>query len=144
MMSDDKITGSCLCGQVKYEISGSPMFSAHCCCNSCKKASGADHITAAFFTADQVKMEGQVSTYSMVADSGNTSNRHFCPNCGSRMYSTNSAREGVMGLQVGTMDNPKGIKPRAVVYARDRNEWDAFNDALPRFDKMPPPPPGAD
>ncbi len=139
-MNNAIITGSCQCGQVSYEISGEPMFSAHCCCSDCKKASGADHITAAFFKSDQVAIKGNVSDYATTGDSGNTNTRQFCANCGSRMFSLNSGREGVIGVQVGTMNNPKGIAPRAVVYAKGKNDWDAFSDALPQFDKMPPPP----
>lgn len=140
-MSDTKTSGSCHCGAVTYEISGEPMFAAHCCCTSCKKASGADHITAAFYMDAQIDLKGEVSCYSMTADSGATSKRHFCPTCGSRLYSTNSGRAGVKGIQVGTMDNPTNIEPRAVVYSKDKNAWDSFNDALPQFEKMPPPPP---
>ena len=140
-MSDAKTTGSCQCGAVTYELTGEPMFAAHCCCNSCKKASGADHITAAFYSDDQIELKGDVSSYSAQADSGATSTRHFCPTCGSRLFSTNSGRAGVKGFQVGTMDNPSGIQPRAVVYSKDKNAWDSFNEALPQFEKMPPPPP---
>jgi hypothetical protein len=140
-MSDTKTTGRCQCGDVSYEITGEPMFSAHCCCNDCRKASGADHITAAFYMGTQVSIKGDVAEYRAVADSGNTNIRQFCPKCGSRLFSLNTAREGVIGVQVGTMDNPQGIAPRAVVYATGRNEWDAFNDQLPQFDQMPLPPP---
>jgi len=140
-MSDTKTSGSCQCGEVTYEITGEPMFSAHCCCDDCRKASGADHITAAFFMRTQVSINGDVSEYRTTADSGSTNIRQFCPKCGSRLFSLNSAREGVIGIQVGTMDNPQGIVPRAVVYAKGRNEWDMFNDQLPQFEQMPPPPP---
>ena len=140
-MSDTKTTGSCQCGTVTYEISGEPMFSAHCCCNDCRKASGADHITVAFVKSSQVSINGNVSQYQTTADSGNTNIRQFCPNCGSRLFSLNTAREGVIGVQVGSMNNPQAIAPRAVVYAKGKNAWDVFNDKLPQFDQMPPPPP---
>ncbi len=140
-MSDMKTTGSCQCGSVSYEISGKPLFSAHCCCSDCRKASGADHITAAFFMSDHVSIKGEVAEYKTVGDSGNNNIRQFCPECGSRLFSLNSGREGVIGVQVGTMDNPQGIAPRAVVYARGKNPWDSFDENLPQFDKMPPPPP---
>jgi len=140
-MSTTKTTGGCLCGKVAYEISGEPMFSAHCCCVDCRKASGADHITLAFFGADQVAITGEVQGFDMTADSGNTNTRQFCPTCGSRLFSYNSARSEAVGIQVGTMNNPQFINPKAVVYAKDRCDWDHFSDALPQFEKMPPPPP---
>ena len=35
------VRGSCLCGGVKYEISGPLMRSGHCHCSNCRKAHGA-------------------------------------------------------------------------------------------------------
>jgi hypothetical protein len=35
------VRGSCLCGGVKYEITGPLMRSGHCHCSNCRKAHGA-------------------------------------------------------------------------------------------------------
>ena len=34
------ITGSCLCGAVKYEINGDPVFAGLCHCKDCQKYTG--------------------------------------------------------------------------------------------------------
>lgn len=140
-MADEKSTGSCLCGAVSYEARGEPVFSAHCCCVDCRKASGADHITAAFYMNDQVTISGDVAEFGVEADSGNTNFRQFCPKCGSRLFNRNSARPNMIGIQTGTMDDVHGVSPRGVVYASGKREWDNFNDGLSQFEKMPPPPP---
>ncbi len=140
-MNESKTTGSCLCAAVTYEITGDPMFTGHCCCIDCQKASGADHITLTFYTDDQLKISGEIAEYGVVADSGNTNYRQFCPKCGSRLFSRNSAREGVRGVHAGTMDNPKNIKPSRVLYTKDQRPWDHFDKDLPCFEQMPPPPP---
>ena len=140
-MTEEKSTGGCLCGAVMYEAVGEPAYTAHCCCSSCRKASGADHITLAFYTTGQVSISGEVAEFGVEADSGNTNYRQFCPACGSRLFARNSARENMIGIQAGTMDQMHGIKPRVVVYASEKREWDNFNPDLPQFEKMPPPPP---
>jgi len=137
-MAEEKSTGGCLCGAVTYEAVGEPVFAAHCCCSDCRKASGADHITAAFYLVDQVSISGDVAEFGVEAESGNTNYRQFCPSCGSRLFSRNSANETMMGIQTGTMDQAHGIKPRGVVYAAEMREWDCFNQDLPQFEKMPP------
>ena len=48
----ESLTGGCLCGAVRYEISGEPVWSAHCHCRSCQKALG-----ASFATWSKVKAE---------------------------------------------------------------------------------------
>ncbi len=138
-MSDmAKTTGSCLCGDVRFEVSGDPMFAAHCCCTDCQKASGADHITLAFYKESQVKISGELAEYAVVADSGNTNTRIFCPKCGGRLFGRNSAREGVIGIQAGALDNPQNIKPAVVVYTKDKREWDVLDENLTAFEAGPP------
>ncbi len=138
MSENTKTTGSCLCGDVTYEISGDPMIAAHCCCTDCQKSSGADHITLAFYSDDQVKMSGALAEFAVIADSGNTLTRCFCPKCGSRICGRNSAHEGRIGIHVGTMDNPQNIKPSVAVFTRGRREWDVLSGDLTTFEASPP------
>jgi len=44
-------TGKCLCGSVRYEVSGDPQIVAHCFCDDCQRLSGAGHSTGAMFEA---------------------------------------------------------------------------------------------
>src|SRR6516162_5594208 len=46
------VRGSCLCGGVKYEITGPLMRSGHCHCSNCRKAHG-----AAFRSRARVRVE---------------------------------------------------------------------------------------
>ena len=46
------VRGSCLCGGVKYEITGPLMRSGHCHCSNCRKAHG-----AAFRSRARVRLE---------------------------------------------------------------------------------------
>jgi len=138
MSKNTKTTGSCLCGSVSFEVTGDPMFAAHCCCSDCQKASGADHITLAFYNEDQVDISGDLAEYSVTADSGNTNTRIFCPKCGGRLFGRNSARTGTIGIQVGSMDNPQNIKPAVVVYTKDQREWDVLSEELTAFESSAP------
>ena len=74
------------------------------------------------------------------ADSGNINTRHFCPKCGGRVYGENSARPGVIGINVGSLDDNAWFKPDRVVYIKDQPPWDVTATDVPRFDMMPPPP----
>lgn len=131
-------TGSCLCGAVSYTIDAAPLRVAQCCCADCRKATGTGHITLAFFPADKMTISGELAEFTVTADSGNLNTRMFCPRCGSRLLTRNSAREGVYGVAVGTMDDAGGLQPQAVVYAEQNYGWDLLDGALPKFDKMPP------
>jgi len=132
MSNTAKITGSCLCGKVRYVITGNPLFAAHCCCTDCQKATGADHGTLAWYRKMQVDITGDLADYAVIADSGNIFTRDFCPTCGGRLFCHNSAHKTTIGITAGSMDNPRNIKPAVVVYARNRREWDMLNqNAMP-------------
>ncbi len=136
-MSDNLTQGSCLCGNVTYEISGEPLRMAQCHCVDCKKSSGTGHMSLAFFKTEQVSISGEVSEYGAVADSGNTSFRSFCPSCGSRLFGRNSAREGMVSVTAGCLDNDAWFKPQVVVYTKDQPGWDVSAEGVPRFEGMP-------
>jgi len=140
-MPDTKsATGKCLCGAVSYTINAdAPLRMAQCHCKGCQRSSGTGHMSLAFFKADDVQITGETASYAATADSGNINTRHFCPKCGSRVYGENSARPGLIGIAVGCVDDNSWFKPAAIVYAKDRPNWDETSTDIPNFDTMPPP-----
>ncbi|MGI9382649.1 MAG: GFA family protein [Methyloligellaceae bacterium] len=140
MSNEPFATGHCLCGAVSYTINSEPMRMAQCHCKDCQRASGTGHMSLAFFKADDVEIKGETASYSATADSGNINTRHFCPNCGSRIFGENSARPGMVGISVGCVDDHDWFAAQAVVYAGNRPGWDLTSEDIPNFETMPPPP----
>jgi hypothetical protein len=134
-------TGRCLCGAVTYTINSAPVRMAHCHCKDCQRSSGTGHMPLAFFNQDGVAIRGETTSFAATADSGNVATRHFCPICGSRVFSTNSGRPGIVGFAVGCADDNSWFSPAAVVYSKRRQEWDSTPEDIPNFEQMPPPPP---
>jgi hypothetical protein len=140
-MSDKPFaTGRCLCGAVSYTINAQPARMAQCNCKDCQRASGTGHMSLAFFAENDVVIEGGTAEYAATADSGNINTRRFCPQCGSRLFSRNSARPGMIAVAVGSVDDNAWFEPQAAVYGRQRPSWDLMAEDIPTFDTMPPPP----
>ena len=133
--------GGCLCGAVRYTVTGEPKRMAQCHCKDCQRASGTGHMSLAMFAEEDVSVEGELGEYAVTADSGNINTREFCPKCGSRVFSRNSGRPGIRNVAVGTADDTSWFEPQAIVYASGRASWDVTGEGIPNFDKMPPPPP---
>ncbi|MCF6303473.1 MAG: GFA family protein [Devosiaceae bacterium] len=131
-----KLTGSCLCGAVSYEVSGEPLRMAQCHCTACRKITGTGHNVQAFFNASDVAINGKTSTHQSTSDSGNTRTRHFCPNCGSRLFSENSKAPGGIGIAVGSFDDVSWFKPEVVLYVSQRPAWDRDDAAIPTREEM--------
>jgi len=132
-----KTTGSCLCGQLRVEVDGEPLVMAHCCCKDCQKASGGGHMTIARFRKEDVKVSGEYATFGIVAKSGNTNYRHFCPECGGRVFGTNSGRPEAVNVNIGVLEDQSWFKPQAAIFTRDRQEWDELPPELRQFEEYP-------
>jgi len=130
-------SGKCLCGSVSYESDSEPAFTANCHCADCRAATGAAYSTISFFQAGDLKIEGETKTYGHIADSGNKMTKHFCPNCGSQLFGENSAREGVIGIRAGTIDQTELVKPARNVYVSSKIPSTPLDPDLPASEKMP-------
>jgi len=137
-MSDSTFaTGQCLCGSVKYEATEKPVRMAQCHCKGCQRASGTGHMSLAFFKEDAVKIIGEAASYPVTADSGNVNTRFFCRDCGARMFGKNSAREGIIAVTAGSIDDNSWFDAEFVLYCQDRPTWDHTSEDVPNHDTMP-------
>ena len=133
------MTGGCLCGAIRYEVTGEPIFSTHCHCRDCQRASGSAYIATARLPAAGFRItKGSPKRFVGKADSGNEVTRVFCGDCGSPLYSKPVARPDMIGIYVGGLDDPSGFRPDVVIFASRGQPWDHLDPALPRLPHMRP------
>ena len=85
------IQGTCLCGQVQYEISGEAQAMYYCHCQMCRKASGSTFATnMLMLEKDLVIKSGEKLIKAYQSSPGEK--RHFCSECGSPLYGKAAAR----------------------------------------------------
>ena len=89
-------SGNCLCGKVNYKCYVEPKYIFNCHCEDCRRATGSVFGTNLFVPEDEVKISGNLSSYSHRSDSGSTMTKMFCTNCGSLMFGRNSAKKNIM------------------------------------------------
>ena len=76
-----KITGGCLCGDIRYEVEGEPFRTANCHCDDCRKATGSAYATNLFFKEEQILvLQGTLKKFQHLADSNSTMTKEFCGN----------------------------------------------------------------
>jgi len=132
------VTGGCLCGAVRYELTAPMLFGGFCYCIDCRKSSGSHSASMAVPEA-AVKLTGETREFQTTGDSGSPVTRVFCPKCGSPIMSK-GARPGVVMLKAGSLDDPEQFKPMASIYVTRAPSWDKPREGLPSFDGMPPQP----
>jgi hypothetical protein len=129
--------GSCLCGKVRFEAQGAPLFQGFCQCLDCRKI-GSGRAAVIGLPEQAVKVSGETRAYGKPGESGKTIYRNFCPNCGSMVFDRGEAFPGVTIVYAALLDDPEMFKPQMAIYARSALSWDHMDPALPRFQAMPP------
>lgn len=144
--SSAKTHGSCLCGKVKYTITGQPGTKVLCHCNSCKKSTGSSFMANEFYqrkvtstvsftkfywyNEQQVEIQDPTASLKTYADTspdaGVIIDRSFCGNCGSNLVVTNRKHPEAMIVTSGTLDDEKILQewqPKVEFYCKRRNQW---------------------
>lgn len=135
---EKKTTGGCLCGEVRYEITGEPAFSGLCHCRDCMRATGAGHNAIAAYQKEQVSITGEYTEYSSLGNSGAEVTRCFCPKCGSRLFGKPASIPTLLMVTAGTLDNPEDFSPQALIFTRSRQKWHSYDENIPAFETVPP------
>lgn len=137
MGADAKLMeGGCLCGEIRYRLSGAPLFVSQCCCKDCQKATGTGHTTIVGIHNSQLAVTGTLKTYTNEGDTGGTVTRHFCGTCGGRIFTSGTLPGEHIMVQAGSLDDPNQVSPQSVIYMKDAVSWDYFDPALPKFEAM--------
>lgn len=127
------ITGGCLCGAVRYACDGAPEASLICYCRDCQKASGSGHLPAMSMARDSVTITGETRSYAAQGGSGKMTVRHFCPICGSLLFSTPEVIPGFVNIYAGTLDDPSLFKPAWAFLPQFHAPWDRVPEDLPEL-----------
>ncbi len=129
--------GSCLCGDVTWEVEGPPAMMFHCHCSRCRRARGASFATNAFYAFAQFRwLGGEDRLAHFKLPDAKAFTQDFCRRCGSPVPRVMPEHDRVM-LPVGAMDCAPGRAVDAHIYAGSKAPWDAITDALPQFEERP-------
>ncbi len=129
------ISGSCLCGIVKYELTGEIGAVVHCHCSTCRKTHA-----AAFSSVASVPQHGLNFTQGQDAlkyfESSPGKKRYFCSHCGSHIYAKREDQEHFI-LRLGTLDGTPEFQQGHHIWLSEKASWYDIDEAckIPRFQK---------
>ncbi len=129
--------GSCLCGQVRFEIDGPINDIVYCHCSLCRKAQGSAFATNANVAVkDFTFVQGKDVLHSYESNPGHT--KHFCSNCGSPIMSLNTARPDTVRIRLGTIESAISERPGCHIFSASKANWEQIADDLPQYDEYAP------
>jgi hypothetical protein len=128
-MNPNPIQGGCLCGEVRYEVSGTPRDITHCHCEDCRRSSGAAFVTWASFRRDAFRFTAGKPREVIWAGRF----REFCRDCGTPLTFLSAPDADEIDVTVCTFDSPALVEPADHTWTADRLPWIRLNDGLPEY-----------
>lgn len=132
-----KFEGSCLCGSVRYELSGEIKRFYHCHCQRCRKATGTGHASNIMVNVESFHwLTGEALLRRYKVPEAERFYAHFCSQCGSAM-----PREvpelGVMVIPAGSLDHDVAASPEARIFWDSRVSWSCHDDGIDTYPEYP-------
>ena len=122
------LTGSCLCGAVKFEVEGELDPPDACHCTQCRKVSG--HYWASTDvprTALTIHGEFNVAWFR----SSEKVQRGFCSTCGATLF-WDPIQKDRIGVSMGAFDSPTSTRLARHIFVADKGDYYDITDGLPQ------------
>jgi len=131
MPNTHKQTGGCLCGAIRYHITGHMRDIVACHCRQCQKTSG-NYVAATQVAIKDILIKGSQALHWY--SSSLTAKRAFCKECGSNLFWQKDALQ--ISIFAGTLDEPSGLTLTKHIFVADKADYYDLTDNLPKFDQF--------
>ncbi|MFT5603150.1 MAG: hypothetical protein ACI9G5_000100 [Paracoccaceae bacterium] len=134
----ETLKGTCLCGEVEYQITNNPLMIVACHCLSCQKSSGGGYTsTMALPEASFTLINGNPDCWDKTDENGIHHRRYFCGTCACRLHYTSADMPRVVKLKTGTLENSNHIIPDAHFYVSRKPAWFSLPASAVQFETVP-------
>lgn len=122
--------GGCLCGRVRYRVSGAAQNLCYCHCRSCRLAAGAHCVAWGSF--DPARFELLRGELARVRSSEHVL-RSFCAACGTAIGYANDRRPQELDVTLSSLDDVRDLAPECHIWVSHKLPWVRLADGLPQF-----------
>jgi hypothetical protein len=138
-LRDVALSGGCLCGAVRFELSEPPLDAGYCHCTRCQRRTGAA-------ASAQARIDG--ATFRLLRGEDRVKAwRHpdggfekcFCSDCGAHLFSRNPDDLRQMSVRLGAFDADPGLRLSWRAFVAYAAPWEPIpDDGLDRYDEAKP------
>ena len=134
-MPEYPLTGGCLCGGVRFEVTAPLESASYCHCTRCQRRTGTASSAQARAARESFRItSGEELVRAFEPDDGESFSKHFCSACGSALFSRSQSDPEVISVRLGAFDGDPGIRPQYRQFVAYAAPWEAIpDDGLPRF-----------
>jgi hypothetical protein len=138
-MADAMLTGGCLCGGVRFELTEAPLSANYCHCTRCQRRTGSAASASARTDGRAFRVlqgEGLIKAWRH-PDGG--FEKCFCGECGAHLFSRDPDDHANMGVRMGAFDGDPGVRPAWRAFVAYAASWEPIpDDGLERFSEGRP------
>ncbi len=137
-MTNLPLTGGCMCGRVRFEVTEPPVSAGYCHCTRCQRRTGTAASASARIVPGSLRVtEGESLIAAYEPPDGFA--KVFCSACGSALWSRSPDDPDVIGVRLGAFDGDPGVRPSYRQYVAYAASWEPLpDDGLPRYDERKP------
>jgi hypothetical protein len=118
------LTGGCLCGAVRFELTAPPTGAGSCHCRRCQRRSGAAWSTNATIAPGSLRLlQGAEHVRGWTPPDGGME-KCFCDVCGGHLFSRPPGSEEVAGVRMGAFDGDPGVRPQWRQWLASAAPWE--------------------
>lgn len=136
MAETEAFEGGCLCGRLRYRITGPIGHVVHCHCALCRRSSGGTLVTWFTVPVEHFALTaGEAAAYR----SSSHAERRFCPACGTQLTFHSKRYPDTIDITLATLDRPADHRPSHHIWTSSRLPWLHLDEDLPGFPEDGPP-----
>lgn len=142
MTETQTIEGGCLCGAVRYQLTGNPATegAGYCHCRRCQRSTGAPVVAWVTYPVSALRiLQGTPKIY----HSTPKAIRQFCETCGTQLFFGFTEGPPSLGfgetspadidISIASLDAPENVVPTYHIWTSSQLPWFSVADDLPRF-----------
>ena len=126
------LTGKCVCGAVRYEVSDAFLYAMNCHCSECRAATGSAFKPFAGIEREKLTITDGLDEIAVFGAEDLNDTR--CGACGSFLFSV--VRDGAfVHVAMGSLVDAPTIRPTSHIFVGSKAAWFEITDDLPQFDE---------
>lgn len=132
-----KLKGHCLCGAVRIEAELDRPQTMSCYCADCQRCTGSACATFVAVPIPAMTLEGETKSFTKKSDEERDVTRHFCPECGSQLFSEVVLMPGMRFVKIGVLESNSEFAPGVAIWTDSKPSWAEVGEVAATFPRNP-------
>ncbi len=132
---NNKISGGCMCGKVRFTVEDDFQHFFLCYCEQCRKMTGSAHASNLFTRPDNITWEKGEEFVQRYVHPTRAFSKVFCTQCGSGLPFMSKSGKALI-VPAGSLDSEPTKRPDAQIFCSEETQWHQTGSQAPKFDKF--------